>query len=267
MSNRIDDLFLLIESKRNELTNVEQTIADYFLAKRPAISISKLAHKTSVSPSSITRFSKKIGLNNYKELIFLYELTMSEQTKDASLISTPVTASYHALATRSDAAYRSEAVERFCELICQTRIIMFWGLGFNSFAGHDFEFKFARLGKLIQIYSDQHSIALAANSLRKNDLVLISSLAGRNPDMIKAVKRGHKKGALFLLITTNEESPIIDYCEETIYAADFSPGESLGNISPQIPILIQLDIIYSKYIQIHKRTAGKWVQSEVILNN
>jgi hypothetical protein len=34
MSDKVDDLFLLIESKRNTLTAVEQIIADYFISKR-----------------------------------------------------------------------------------------------------------------------------------------------------------------------------------------------------------------------------------------
>lgn len=265
MSDKVDDLFLLIESKRNTLTAVEQVIADYFISKRKILSISELARTISVSPPSITRFSKKLGLNNYKELVFLYKMSLSDQTKDASLISTPVTASYHALATRSDASYRSEAVKNFCDVIYSTRIVLFWGLGFNSFAGQDFEFKFTRLGKFIQVYSDQHSISLSASSLRKNDVVLISSLSGRDPDILDAIKIGKEKGAHFLLITTNEDSPFIDYCDETIYAASFSSNEALGSISPQIPILIQLDIIYSKYVSMHRKSVNKWLLSESIL--
>lgn len=265
MENKVDDLFLLIEAHRNLFTNVEQQIADYFIGKQPMLSITDLAKTIAVSPPSITRFCKKLGLNNYKELNFLYSLSLSDQTKDASEISTPVTASYHALATRSDAAYRSQSVKNFCDLIDANRIIMFWGLGFNSFAGSDFEFKFARLGKVVQVYSDQHSISLSAHLLQPNDLVLIASLKGLDKDMLASVKVGHSKGAKFLMITANEDSPIIDYCEETIYAASFSNDEALGNISPQIPILIQLDIVYSKYTKQHQANIGKWLQSEDIL--
>lgn len=267
MANDVNDLYLLIESKRNDFTSVEQVIADYFIGKQKTLSISELAKKISVSAPSITRFCKKLGLNNYKELIFLYSLSLRDQTEDASLISTPVTASYHALATRSDAAYRGQAVKNFCDLIYKTRIILFWGLGFNSFAGLDFTFKFSRFGKFIQVYGDQHSILLSAASADKDDLILISSLSAKDPTILRAIQIGKENGAHFLLITANEDSPFVDYCDETIYAASFSPNESLGNISPQIPILIQLDIIYSKYINLHKRSVDKWLRSENILKN
>lgn len=267
MANKVDDLYLLIESRRDELTSVEQVIADYFIAKQKILSISELAKKISVSAPSITRFCKKLGLNNYKELIFLYSLSLRDQTEDASLISTPVTASYHALATRSDASYRSQAVKNFCDLIHSTRVILFWGLGFNSFAGLDFTFKFSRFGKFIQVYGDQHSILLSALSLREGDLILVSSLSANDNDVLDAIKIGKQKGAHFLLITSNEDSPFIDYCDETIYAASFSSDEALGNISPQIPILIQLDIIYSQYINLHRKSVDKWLKSENILKN
>lgn len=267
MANKVDDLYLLIESKRDQFTSVEQVIADYFIGKRKILSISDLAKTICVSAPSITRFCKKLGLNNYKELVFLYSLSLRDQTKDASLISTPVTASYHALATRSDASYRGQAVKNFCDLIYDNRIILFWGLGFNSFAGLDFTFKFSRFGKYIQVYGDQHSILLSAASLQKDELILVSSLSAKDPAMLRAIQIGKAKGAKFLLITSNEDSPFIDYCEETIYAASFSSDESLGNISPQIPVLIQLDIIYSKYISLHKKSVDKWLKSENILKN
>lgn len=267
MANEINDLFLLIESKRNDFTSVEQVIADYFIAKRKILSISDLAKEIIVSAPSITRFCKKLGLNNYKELIFLYSLSLRDQTVDASMISTPVTASYHALATRSDASYRSQAVTNFCDLIYTNKIILFWGLGFNSFAGQDFTFKFARFGKFIQVYGDQHSILLSAASASGDNLILISSLSAKDPNILRAIKLGKENGARFLLITANEDSPFIDYCEETIYAASFSPDEALGSVSPQVPILIQLDIIYSKYVSLHKDNVDKWLLSENILKN
>ncbi|WWL94524.1 hypothetical protein V6R94_03520 [Pediococcus acidilactici] len=52
-----------------------------------------------------------------------------------------------------------------------------------------------------------------------------------------------------------------------MYTASFSPEESLGNISPQVPALIDLDIIYSKYIDLHQHDLSQWAKSENILKN
>ena len=41
----------------------------------------------------------------------------------------------------------------------------------------------------------------------------------------------------------------------------------MGNISPQIPILIQLDIVYERYIHSYSDYLQNWLQSEAILTN
>ena len=65
-----EDIFILIESHRLELTYVEEIIANYFISKKAPLNIDKLAQTLAVSKASITRFCKKIGLDNYKELMF-----------------------------------------------------------------------------------------------------------------------------------------------------------------------------------------------------
>ena len=44
-----EDIFILIESYRRDLTDVEQVIADYFLSKKAPIRIDQLAKKQAVS--------------------------------------------------------------------------------------------------------------------------------------------------------------------------------------------------------------------------
>ncbi|PFJ17674.1 transcriptional regulator [Bacillus cereus] len=261
-----DNIFLLIESQRMEFTAVEQVIANYFLSKQPALSIDELAKKIAVSPSSITRFSKKLNLNNYKELIFLYTLSLG-QGEAITPVSSSVTASYHALATKSDSSYRGEAIEFFCKSIHEVKLIQFWGMGFNSYAGLDFQFKFTRFGKFVHVISDQHSILMSAHFIDNQDLIIVSSRRGENPELFEAIKIAKEKGATILLITANAESPIINFTNEVLLAASLTKEQSLGNISPQIPILIQLDMIYTQYLNMYQSAVHKWVKSEYILTD
>ncbi|MEG2253950.1 MAG: MurR/RpiR family transcriptional regulator, partial [Vagococcus sp.] len=53
----------------------------------------------------------------------------------------------------------------------------------------------------------------------------------------------------------------------TLLAATLTREESLGSISPQIPILIQQDIVYERYIHLYSDSVKKWLQSEAILTN
>lgn len=265
MTQQLNDIFLLIEAHRLDFTNTEQVIADYLLSKQKIATIEQLAQQIAVSPASITRFAKKIGLGNFKELFFLYNLSLGADKDDGIQVSSSVTASYHALATKSDSFYREAAVNRFVDAVYAHRVIQFWGLGFNAFVGEDFQFKFTRLGKFVVIFNDQHSISLAAAAAVTDDLIIIASLSGTDVSLTRAAKTAKQNGAHILLITTNEDSPIINQTEETLFAAVLERQEQLGNISPQIPMLIQLDMLYTQYIKRHKQTVKKWLQAESIL--
>ncbi|WP_239644540.1 MurR/RpiR family transcriptional regulator [Enterococcus crotali] len=74
---------LIIQANEKKFTDVERVIAQYFLAGNKELGIQELAKELSVSNSSITRFCKKIGLANYKELIYLYKYSSKGNKKQA----------------------------------------------------------------------------------------------------------------------------------------------------------------------------------------
>ncbi|MEG1370609.1 MAG: MurR/RpiR family transcriptional regulator, partial [Carnobacterium sp.] len=74
---------LTIQANEKKFTDVEKIIAQYFLDGNKELGIQELAKELSVSNSSITRFCKKIGLANYKELIYLYKYSSKDKQKEA----------------------------------------------------------------------------------------------------------------------------------------------------------------------------------------
>lgn len=263
-----EDIFLLIESYRLEFTGVEQVVADYFLSKKESLTISNLSTKISVSKASITRFCKKIGLNNYKELIFLYNLSLSrEKETGATTESSAITSVYHSLATRTDGTYVAESVEKFCQLLHHHKIIHFLGTGFNAYAGMDFQFKFSRFGKYVRVISEENSILMSTEFADPSELVIACSLRGTDEAMLRALKNAKKKQIPIVVITANKDSHLVKYADVVLFAASLTREESMGNISPQIPILIQLDIVYERYIHSYSDYLQNWLQSEAILTN
>lgn len=259
------DFLMLIESYRPDFTDVEHVIADYFLSKKPVLTNSELSEELYVSKSSISRFCKKIGLKNYKELNFLYSLSLDTDEENRS-VSSKITEIYHSLATRSDAQYDEDSLDEFCRYLNQHKIIHFLGRGFNAYAGMDFQFKFSRLGKYVRVISEENSIEMAARVAEEDELIIISSLSGEEDHLVTAAKLANNKNVTVLLITANESSPMIPFVNIVLYAASFSREESLGNISPQIPILIQLDMVYQRYLNLYSSTIQKWMDAEKILN-
>ncbi|TLF38410.1 MurR/RpiR family transcriptional regulator [Lacticaseibacillus zeae] len=260
-----EDIFILIESCRLNFTSVEQVIADYHLSKQPTMTIDKLSEHLAVSKSSIRRFCKKIGLANYKELVFLYKLSLNNDSTNLS-VSSKITAAYHSLATRSDSNYSQAVIDAFCERLHQHKIIHFFGKGFNSYAAADFQFKFSRVGKYIRVIADENSILMSANFANEDELIVVASLRGDDEDLLEAMKIAKQKNISVLLITSNRYSHLIPHSDVTLLAASLTKEEALGNISPQIPILIQLDMVYERYIHLYADSLSQWLVSEQILH-
>ena len=61
-------------------------------------------------------------------------------------------------------------------------------------------------------------------------------------------------------------SDLIKQADITLISAGLTHEESIGNISPQIPILIQLDILYERYLHLFSDSVKKWIKSEEILH-
>ena len=241
-----EDIFILIESCRLNFTAVEQVIADYHLSKQPAMTIDKLSAHLAVSKASIT-------------------LSLNQETTDLS-VSSKITAAYHSLATRSDSHYSQAVIDAFCERLHQHRIIHFFGKGFNSYAGADFQFKFSRVGKYVRVIADENSILMSANFANQDELIMVASLRGDDEELLKAMKIAKQRQVPILLITSNRYSQLVAHADVTLIAASLTKEEALGNISPQIPILIQLDMVYERYIHLYADAVSQWLASEQILH-
>ncbi|MEY8292812.1 MurR/RpiR family transcriptional regulator [Carnobacteriaceae bacterium 52-44] len=262
----MQDIFFLINSYTQSFTTVEEVIADYFLNKNEILTIDRLAKEIAVSQSSITRFCKKIGLNNYKELIFLYEMALNSSEEDPST-SLEVLQKYSKIFDEVTDNYSEEKIDKFCEYIHSHKIIHFLGTGFNHFVGLDFQFRMYRLGKYVIPVADENSNRLALLQASENELVIISSISGEDEATLEAVKIATQHGVPILLITANKKSLMIEYAKVTLFTSTMSHSQSLGNISPQIPMLIQLDMIYEKYLHKYSKSIQQWIITEKILKD
>lgn len=85
------------------------------------------------------------------------------------------------------------------------------------------------------------------NQLNPDVLVIGISLSGETLEILDAMSKASKKGADTILITSNEQMKSEVYTEVVITATQ--KNLELGNIlSPQLPILIILDLIFAKLL-------------------
>ena len=71
----------IIESNYDNFTNLEKTIADFFIKNQEKMDFSakKISEKLFVSEASLSRFAKKCGYRGYREFVYQYEETFVEK--------------------------------------------------------------------------------------------------------------------------------------------------------------------------------------------
>lgn len=259
------ELMLKMNYAKSHFTYVEETIADYFVNNNPSLPIHDLAKVLSVSSASITRFCKKIGLKNYKELLYLYEKHLDENHEPTiHHISTDLQSEYFAIFQQIDDHIYQEDVERICELIHEHRIINIFALGLSATAAQDFKFRFSRTGKFIEVIYDRDAISMSSRVLEKDDLVFFFTLRGHQ-SFVDCALHLKQKGVHIVSIIANKKSPLVKLSDVVLFTADLKGEESTGVISAQIPILILLDIIYYCYVRKYKDAIEKWAGTEEVL--
>ncbi|MGN5139638.1 MurR/RpiR family transcriptional regulator [Aeromonas sp. 164P] len=255
------DLYLLFEYARIKFTDVDEKIAEYFYERMPVASIGDLAEKIGVSSASITRFCKKIGVNNFKELLFLYQQKLA-QDEPLKVNHNSLYYDYLEIVQGVESRLCLDTVSYIAEAIHRHQVIHVVGFGYSGLAAADFKFRFTRLGKFVEIIQDDSSMNMITSLLTPNSLVLFISLKGKNKEMLKSIQDMRSRGVEVLLITGNEKSKLLEISNTYLLTASLSGEESTGMISGQLPILMAIDHIYVCYVSQYQQEAHKWMLTE-----
>ncbi|UJF16610.1 MurR/RpiR family transcriptional regulator [Jeotgalibaca sp. MA1X17-3] len=260
MLNR--DLFLTIESSKLNFTEVDKLIADYFLSSEPPLKQSALAQKINVSTASITRFGKKIGFDNYKELLYSYRNHLKEFSNDTNNSTRHLQYRYKELINEIDNKINIQDVKSVCEYLHVHKNIHIFGLGMSAIAGADFKFRFTRIGKYVEVVQDESSMEMLSSLLGNENLIIYFSLRGENQHVLQSLKRLKEKGATIIIITSNLSREITQLANVSLATAYIENENEVGQISGQLPLIIVIDIIYSQYISMYRENINKWIATE-----
>lgn len=260
------DIGLLFEYAQNKFTNTDIKVADYFLAKKPVKTIEELAIEIGVSTASITRFCRKIGLNNLKELLFLYQEQLDSANPPVKHERDGLYQEYLEIVHQFDTLFDIEIIEKITQAISHHKIIHIFGTGFSALAGADFKFRFGRLGKFVELVQDTNSMRMHQHLLTADNLVIILSLNARDQDTVSVAKNLTERGVTTFLITSNVNSKLGQYVTATMQIASLNGEEHTGMISGQLPILMALDHLYYHYVSNNRETIKNWVSTELLFS-
>lgn len=251
MEYYIKSVIPIIESNYDNFTVVEKNIADFFIKNREKADFSAkpIAERLFVSEASLSRFAKKCGYRGYREFIYQYEETFVEKTESMTGNTRMVLNAYQELLNKTYSLINEAQIARIGKYLSEYPRVVVCGRGSSGLAAREMELRFMRIGVDIDSIQDSDQIRMQSVFQNENCLVFGFSISGENEDVIYLLEKAHKNGAKTVLFTAKNKDVYEIFCDEVVLISSLAHLNHGNVISPQFPILLMLDILYSYYVQ------------------
>ncbi|WP_334333288.1 MurR/RpiR family transcriptional regulator [Companilactobacillus sp. HBUAS59544] len=252
---------MLIKSYYDNLNGTSKDIADYLL-KHPqnssALTITDLAKETNSSISSISRFAKKLGFNNFQELK-INLLTSTSEKKEANNLFQEInpsdslkdmakkifTSNISALNATIDTISQKQ-LENALKIITHKTSIAFFGLGASAIVALDGYHKFLRSDKTPLFANDYHMQLMMATTLQDSSCAVIISHSGENKDALRIAQKLREKNIATIGITSYGNSSLTKIVDVTLLSISEETNyqdEALHAIIAQISLIDTLFVL------------------------
>ena len=261
-SMKKQDIATIIDLHFEELTELEQEIARYFLQVDTIVddlSSQQVTQKLHVSQAALTRFAKKCGFTGYREFVFQYQHQASKPDTHShkhSPLTKRVLRSYSNLREQTQDLIDEEQLERVAQLIDDAERVYFFGTGSSGLIAREMKLRFMRLGVVCEALTDQDGFAWTTSIMDENCLVLGFSLSGTTQSVLDSLLDAKEMGAKTILFTSAPNKNSQAYTE-TVLVANHSQSSYIQRISAQLPMLILIDLIYAYFLEINRDSKEK----------
>ena len=256
------DIATIIDLHFEELTELEQEIARYFLQVDTImddLSSQQVTQKLHVSQAALTRFAKKCGFTGYREFVFQYQHQANKQDTHShkhSPLTKRVLRSYSNLREQTQDLIDEAQLERVAQLIEDAERVYFFGTGSSGLIAREMKLRFMRLGVVCEALTDQDGFAWTTSIMDENCLVLGFSLSGTTQSVLDSLLDAMEMGAKTILFTSAPNKNSQAYTE-TVLVASHSQSSYIQRISAQLPMLILIDLIYAYFLEINRESKEK----------
>ena len=256
------DIATIIDLHFEELTELEQEIARYFLQAETIqddLSSQQVTQKLHISQAALTRFAKKCCFTGYREFVFQYQHQASKPDTHShkhSPLTKRVLRSYSIMREQTKDLIDEEQLERVAQLIDDAERVYFFGTGSSGLIAREMKLRFMRLGVVCEALTDQDGFAWTTSIMDENCLVLGFSLSGTTQSVLDSLLDAKEMGAKTILFTSAPNKNSHAYTE-TVLVASHSQSSYIQRISAQLPMLILIDLIYAYFLEINRDSKEK----------
>ena len=243
-----------IESIYNSFTPLEKTIADFFINNTEKIDLSSksVSSRLYVSEASLSRFAKKCGYKGYREFLFCDEQGTVRNYPVSNDQTKMVLNTYQELLNKSYSLVNEEQMKRIVNVLSEKKRVYVYGKGSSGLVGTEMKIRFMRIGVNVEAVTDTHIMKINSVLLDEECAVIGISVSGRTEEVMTSLKAAKERGATTILMTSRKDKTFLGYCDEILLFAVKENLEKGKAISPQFPILVMVDILFSHILESDK---------------
>ena len=253
--NYLKSVIPIIEANYKNFTSVEKNIANFFRNNEEIMDFSakSISNRLFVSEAALSRFAKKCGYRGYREFIYQYEQNLTERNLKIVGNAGSVLNIYQELLNKTYSLIDQKQIMRICEYMADASRVFVCGKGSSGLAAMESESRFMRIGVDIDSITDSDIMRFQTVFQNSKSMVIGISVSGMTESILYSLQQAHEKKSKTVLITAHKNGRISSYCDEIVLIPSLKYLNYGNVISPQFPILIFLDIIYSYYVSMDKR--------------
>ncbi|MDK8502433.1 MurR/RpiR family transcriptional regulator [Aerococcus sp. UMB1112A] len=241
------DVLMKIQKEYLNLASKEKKVADYILRYSDSIknmNIKELAEKTGTSPSTITRFIRKIDLISYSDMKIDLQSADSQKIPEyTDSIIDDVFLYYQNVIKNTQRLINIQEIEAFADMISDAPKVILIGASNSGVTADIFRVRLMRMGIEAISYSDPMWMEMNAGISNANDLYIVLSNSGTTQCIIDTMKRAKLRGCKIISITSYSENPIGEMSDLALYVYNtrFVNNEKFTN--SQFSMVYLIDVL------------------------
>lgn len=262
-----ENIILQIKSKLNELSKTEKKIGEYILhhsVETVSDNTSELAKKAGVSPATVVRFCRSIGLSGFSQLkIRLYAdasdvneglYTDITPDEDERVIVDKLALRFNQSISQTSNNLDTDWIKKMAEMIDACKVIYVYGLGASHVVAEDFTQKFSRIGKPVVNMLDHHLLSSSLISAEGRNMFVVISNSGETNEAVKLAQIAKQKNFCTVGISQNRNSTLAKLVDLPVI---HSGGEAVmlrsAATTSLISQLFTVDVLYYAYANKHSK--------------
>lgn len=209
-----------IEERYMDFTVTEKQIADFFMYNNDDgdFSAKDVASKLYVSQASLSRFSKKLDFNGYREFKYEYKRYIDSSRHRKNNLTMEILDTYRDLLIEAYKSIDNEQMLRIARFASNHQKVRVYGSDNTSLVAREFRVNFMKLGVDIEHITDKSIMEMSYKSVDEETLVIgfsisVSEIADEVTSAIIAAKN---RGAKSVIITSNHNTDLYEDIDEIV---------------------------------------------------